>query len=202
LRYISVDIETTGLEPEIHQIIEFAAVLDDLEELRDVNNLPRFHAYVRPRDGIYRVSEYCLGLHVNIWKKLSGHLALEPGEQIVYDDELPGLFWRWLSKVNWPLKAKMQRATFEAVTVSGKNFASFDEKFIVRLPQWKEHEIRFHHRKLDPAVYFARPTDKVVPDTNECLQRAGIEATTDHRAVGDALNVIRLLRAGMFPTKT
>jgi len=33
MKYFSIDIETTGLNPEKHQVLEFAAVFDDLEAL-------------------------------------------------------------------------------------------------------------------------------------------------------------------------
>jgi oligoribonuclease len=197
VKFVSIDLETTGLDPQVHQIVEFAAVLDDLVACHPVEQLSRFHAYVRPRDGIYRVSEYCLHLHADIWAKLAGKVPLAAGEEILFDDELPGYFADWLTWVGWPHKDGDTKKPLDAVTAAGKNFASFDEDFIVRLPGWDKLGLRFHHRKMDPGVFFARYDDKVPPDTNECLKRAGITDVTDHRAMADAINVVRLLRTGM-----
>lgn len=38
MKYVSIDIETTGLNPEVHQVIELAAVLEDTENLRPIGD--------------------------------------------------------------------------------------------------------------------------------------------------------------------
>ena len=42
--YVSIDIETTGVDPKIHDIVEFGAVIDDLANPQPLDKLPRFHA--------------------------------------------------------------------------------------------------------------------------------------------------------------
>jgi hypothetical protein len=54
-RYLSIDIETTGLDPETCQVIEFSAVIDTIRpDAGPVDELPSFHAYL-VRDS-YRAS--------------------------------------------------------------------------------------------------------------------------------------------------
>jgi hypothetical protein len=59
---------------------------------------------------------------------------------------------------------------------------------------WGKH-IKTERRVLDPAVLFWNPLeDEKLPDQNECLKRAGIDGVVDHTALGDAWQVIQLLR--------
>ena len=46
MRYVSIDLETTGLDAINNDIIEFGAVLDDLADMKPLEELPRFHAYI------------------------------------------------------------------------------------------------------------------------------------------------------------
>jgi DNA polymerase III alpha subunit (gram-positive type) len=43
--YCSLDIETTGLNPKTCDIIQFAAVLDDLSNPQPLEKLPRFNTF-------------------------------------------------------------------------------------------------------------------------------------------------------------
>ena len=59
---IAIDIETTGLDPEEHQILEFAAVFENGEH---------FHRLIRHDD--YVISQYCLKLHKQLLKEIYIH---------------------------------------------------------------------------------------------------------------------------------
>jgi hypothetical protein len=80
------------------------------------------------------------------------------------------------------------------ITPAGKNAAMFD------LPFLKEKindfgNVIFLHRVLDPAVlYFDPKTDKVLPDSKLCMERAGIAGEVAHTALEDALAVVKLIR--------
>jgi inhibitor of KinA sporulation pathway (predicted exonuclease) len=50
---------------------------------------------------------------------------------------------------------------------------------------------------IDPAILFWCPTDEKLPDTDACLKRAGLDLQTDHTALADARNVVRLMREGL-----
>ena len=41
MKYISIDLETTGLSSETCEVIEFGAVLDDLTTLQPIESLPK-----------------------------------------------------------------------------------------------------------------------------------------------------------------
>jgi len=83
----------------------------------------------------------------------------------------------------------------DKVFVAGKNFASFDARFLAKLTNWDKH-VNTHHRILDPAALYWQPEiDGVeLPNTNTCMERAGIPGEVAHTAVEDAIVVVRLIR--------
>ena len=180
LRYVSIDIETTGLDPETCQILEIGAVWDDWT--RPINELPKYHRLVVHEE--YRGSAFALALNANLLKHLSGQREpwfLDPDQ--VADD-----FAAWLKGCGWDGQA--------GLTPAGKNFASFDRQFLRRLPRF-EQVVKLHHRTLDPAVLFLRPEDDKLPDSKTCYERAGLDNKVAHTAVEDALAVVRLVRLGI-----
>jgi len=180
LRYVSIDIETTGLDPETCQILEIGAVWDDWT--KPIHELPVYHRLVAHEE--YRGNAYALALNAALLKRLSGEREpwfLDPDQ--VADD-----FATWLKVCGWDGQT--------ALTPAGKNFASFDRQFLRRLPRF-EQVVKLHHRTLDPAVLFWRPEDEKLPDSKTCYERAGLDNKVAHTAVEDALAVVRLVRLGI-----
>jgi hypothetical protein len=79
----------------------------------------------------------------------------------------------------------------ERWNVAGKNFASFGCRFLERYLE----EMPFRHRVMDPAQALLQPNDKTLPNTEECLKRLGFGPTASHTALGDAFDVVRMVRA-------
>lgn len=52
MKYISIDIETTGLDPEFNQILSIGAVIEDTLNPLPFEELPKFHAVIR-RESVY-----------------------------------------------------------------------------------------------------------------------------------------------------
>lgn len=171
--YVSIDLETTGLDPEYCQIIEFGAVIDDW--ITPVEELPRYHRYIEHERIVGE--PYALAMNAEILRKI----AVEGG----YPNE--HLF---LSFVEWLQEYFPQLP----VTVAGKNFAAFDLPFIRRLPDFRPRV--FRHRYIDPGTLYWHPeVDDAPPSTAECLERAGLDTYVPHTAVEDAMNVIRIIRS-------
>lgn len=200
MRYISIDIETTGLNPETCQIIEFAAVADDLRIKAPLDSLPRFQTYVH--HPVYTGEPYALGMHQKIFQKLA-----EPSEndKVTTPELLFKKFFDWLLTVDGPTSHR--RCRYKAnpvcdgnvfsmqikINVAGKNFASFDKRFLDKLPN---NLVKFNHRVIDPCMlYFNPDKDDVLPSTEECMRRAGLDGVVAHTALEDALVVCSLLRA-------
>jgi oligoribonuclease len=176
-RYVSIDIETTGLE-DWCQILEVGAVIDDGGPLE---SLARFQCYLIHPQIVGQ--PYALSMHAAILRRIADK---EPGFHYWTPAVFVGNFRAWL--MGHGLRE-------DKILAAGKNFASFDLQFLNRLPGFRE-QIHFKHRFLDPAMKFFRPEiDDGPPDTKTCMERAGIPGDVQHTAIEDALVVIQLLRA-------
>lgn len=201
MRYLSIDIETTGLDPNTHDIIEFAAVLEDTETLKPIEELESFRALVVADN--YTVSPFCAELHLNLFQEINqykreiGDLnhyykTRRPHTNVVLTIEnLMPTFITWVREV---LNNNLSK-----VTVASKNFNGFDAHFLQPLLDDYDGFVpfRFGHRVWDPATLFATDTDDSPPSTSTCAERADVGFIgKPHTALADARMVIQLLRAG------
>lgn len=183
MKYISIDIETTGLSPDNCDIVEFGAIFEDTEKQKDISQLPMFHTYILPdrnKQHQYWGEPYALSMHSTIFKRIAtqekGYLYMTAGEMVAN-------FTKWVDK----LVGK------ERITFAGKNVGSFDIQFLKKLPGWSD--IMQYHRYIDPGMLYLNPkTDKAVPSLEECLKRAKADIIVTHTALDDARCVIAVLR--------
>jgi oligoribonuclease (3'-5' exoribonuclease) len=178
--YVSIDIETTGLNPDTCQVLEVAAVIEDWKS--DIDALPVFHRLIE-HDQI--VGEpFALALN----HRILAELAKPPGECETLRCE------PW--EVRGLLASFLERYKIdpdEAILAAGKNFSGFDRPFLNRLPHF---DLKFHHRVIDPGMAYWNPLiDETPPDTKTCKERAGIQGEVSHRAVDDARDIIRIIRS-------
>ena len=194
MRYLSVDIETTGLSPSNHQIIEFAAVLEDTSNNTPVDKLPCWVTYFDHPQLL--CDPYCVA-NFKLSEIISKTLAIKKGAtpgNIVNTDSFAKAFLTWVTGLG--LLAAGQRLTF-----AGKNVGAFDIQFLRRLYDF-DRLIPYNHRYLDPAVLYVSEEDAALPDMSECLKRAGLHYPVAHTALADARDVIRLFRTrGCVTTK-
>ncbi len=185
LSYVSIDIETTGLDPETCQILEIGAVWDDWT--KPIDQLPVYHRLVCHKE--YRGSAYALAMNANLLRHLSGQQ--EPWWRD--PDQVADDFAAWLKGCGWDGQTPL--------TPAGKNFASFDRQFLKRLPRF-EQVVKLSHRTLDPALLFWLASDAKLPDSKTCYERAGLNPQVAHTALEDALAVVRLVRIGVKRLRT
>jgi oligoribonuclease (3'-5' exoribonuclease) len=188
-KYFSIDLETTGLDPDNCQIIEFGTVCADTEHPETpVEELPRFHTYIRAE--FYSGEPYALSMHGEIFRRIA---TKEPPYQYLWVYELAEAF------DNFAIRQGLRRDA--KVTAAGKNFAAFDLAFLrFHCPELAS---RISHRSFDPAMLYYKPfVDAKIPDLKTCLERAGIFKPVAHTALEDAEDVIRCLNAGWFSQKT
>lgn len=193
--YCSIDIETTGLNPEICDILQFAAVLDDLNNPKPIEQLPSFQTCFI-KDGPIVGDPMALSMHGTILKQIAHaqHKKLEyceeTNQRFMNIEHLPDALACFLSKNNFPQDKKGRLK----VTVAGKNVAGFDLRFLnSKIKDWGI--ISLYQRVLDPAIlYLDHENDTAVPDMKTCMERAGISGEVAHTALEDALTVVRLLR--------
>ena len=183
MRYISVDFETTGLDPNKNQVLEIAAVVaggtfDDWP----VKELPFFHS--RVEHDFVTGNPIAMSMNADLLAKIAMREGTRPPLQVAYE------FKNFLM-----LFADTYKQPKPRVNGAGKNFASFDLQFLRRFAP--DAAKLFHHRCFDPAMLFIEPGDIVLPDMETCLKRAGLPSEIKHEALEDARNVVRLIRIGM-----
>lgn len=179
--YVSIDIETLGLDPKNHDLIEVGAVFDDLKS--PIEKLPRFQRYlIHP---VYRGEPRAMVMNAKALERIASrdiNYCFSTPSQIM--DSL----YRWIEE-----EAESRCIEYKEIIIAGKNFAKFDETFLSLLPGWDATV--FHRRFLDPTcLYFNPLVDDYPPNLDACLKRAGMAKTVTHEATDDALDVIRVLR--------
>lgn len=184
MKYLAVDIETTGIDENWCQILEIAAVLaDTLDLATPAEDLPAWSCRL--------YYDRVVGQPYALW--LNASLILDMERREAHHNYLhPDSVW---SHLNIWLEGHGLRD--ERLTLSGKNLGTFDLRFLCRLPRWNRE--RFRHRVLDPGSLFLLPTDACLPDLHACAIRAGIpwDAGKHHTALEDARTVVRLNNAAL-----
>lgn len=188
-RFVSIDLETTGLDPENCQIIELGAVIDDwLEPLSDQ---PTFHCYVKRRD--FKGEPYALSMHSEIFKRIATE---EDVYNYLYPGEVGPEFLTWIER-NDGAQWNSEEGRYDRFNAAGKNFASFDDRFLRKLPNFLTC-FRYRHRIIDPAMMYWNPLkDEKLPDSKTCMERAGLDGEVAHTALEDAQMVARLIQIGV-----
>ncbi len=180
MRYVSLDLETGGLSRENTQILEVAAILKDSEKVEQYHECPRLRMLIRPAGpgGTYLVEPLAAAWHCELFKEIAETqvVAMVPEEQIN----------KFI--MAWCLKNGLK----DNITFAGKNFATFDLDFL--LSRGGDCPLKYHRRVLDPANMYARVSDSVLPNTDECIKRAGLQAGPPHMGLSDAWDVIRLIQ--------
>ena len=183
--YLSVDIETTGLDDR-SQILQIAAVFDDLKS--PVANLLTLDMPIK-YDTITYAEPFALGMNATLLqnmmnKEFKTYTPNDAGTALIeflqQCQELSGL-----DEKGKPLK----------VVIAGKNVASFDipklRAFLDRTDRRGFDEI-LHHRTLDVgSLYYDVFGDNVsLSKINEVTGRKAVS----HNALDDALDVVYAVR--------
>lgn len=186
MRYISLDLETTGGRPARHQIIELAAVVEDTKNLRPLAELPYFRRVVRHPE--YVGTAGALALNAGLLRELA---RKEPNPELCEPAELLPQLREFLLAQGF----KTDKNNCVAITMAGKNIASFDLGFLRELPGYGTL-VRAEPAMLDPAAFYLNwRKDTRLPTMQTCKARAGFaDDTVAHQALADALDVIELLR--------
>ncbi|QDA59840.1 3'-5' exonuclease family protein [Hymenobacter jejuensis] len=186
MRYISLDLECTGGNPDRHQIIELAAIIEDTKRPLPLEELPTFRRAVRHPE--YVGTAGALALNAGLMQELA---EKEPRADHCTIQELVPQLREFLLAYGY----KPDQRGRLGLVLAGKNIGSFDLGFLRLLPGWGTL-LYAEPAMLDPAVFYLNwKKDSRLPTMAICKARAKLEdPTVAHTAVADALDVIRLLR--------
>jgi hypothetical protein len=211
MKYISIDLETTGLDPKICQIIEFAAIVEDTETKLPREKLPTFKCYVTYSD--YEGSARALAMNHVALERIGKYqesgdeeiekLLQETGYLFCSERGFVSKFYEFVYNNYSEDKYKRKYPTIVEdgyfppepihINVAGKNFASFDKVFIEKIDLWHRF-FRIRSRILDPSILFFDSSDDTLPGLAKCKKRAGLKEEVAHIGEEDAWDVIQLLR--------
>ena len=186
--YVSIDIETTGLDPVWDQVIQIGAVAWTSSMLMECEHFvvtidPTLYAENCTRHGVYgepiRGSACALAMNSGILKQIADGKGKSYQEAMIkFKEWLRGLGVRGLSEVK-----------FDAV---GVNFGSFDWQFLKRIPGFPAH--LFGYRHTDVGSYFADKDGTVSASSFFDLVAEGFEISGKlHEALFDARCTLAIL---------
>ena len=213
--YVSIDIETSGLDHEKHKVLSIGAIIEDTEKKLPYEECPKFNAIVLQNEIIGSPRAITMNKEIisMIGDYLEGddetrHLMNTHSDYSFYkEDEVVKEFYMFLwcngfslldsqsIHVNGKLTPIIDGRTKPiTLNVAGKNFGTFDKLFLQELPWWQKL-IRTRQRVLDPAILMVDwKNDKSLPNLTTCKERAGIKGIVTHNALEDAWDVIEVLR--------
>ncbi|WP_225000144.1 3'-5' exonuclease [Cesiribacter sp. SM1] len=186
MRYLSIDLETTGSDPLTCQIIEFAAVLEDTEKPEvPVEELPYLRLAVHYEILCGNVA--ALAMNARLLQEIAD---AEQKNNLPPDHCQAGEVLARFAEFLDAHQVNRKRALLAA----GKNFASFDLPFIHNLPGYGEL-LKISNAVIDPALlYLDWHNDRKLPNMSTCKERAGLSDIVSHQALDDARDIVRLLR--------
>ena len=191
MKYISIDIETSGLSPENNQILSIGAIIEDTELKLPYEQVPKFYCLVEQHT--IHGSIFALNLNSEIIKELGDYQAGKSIPSKVYDPwQVVKKLQDFITENNGFVKGKGGDKFY--INVAGKNFHNFDLKFLEQLPRWSE-TFEVARRSIDPSIFFTDwKEDKEIPNLEKCKERAGFNSHVSHNALEDAWDVVELLR--------
>lgn len=117
--YVSIDLETTGLDPDNCQVLEIGAIIDDW--VSPIEKLPFFHCYVVHKQ--IKGEPFALAMNWSILRMIADW-EKNPDCRFLKPHEVGRAFAAWLTK---------NLIDPKKVFAAGKNFASFDLAFLRKL---------------------------------------------------------------------
>jgi hypothetical protein len=219
--YVSIDIETSGLDFDMNSILSIGAIIEDTTKKLPFEECPKFNAVILQRN--IQGSPRALTMNKNIIELMSEYLDgndevkqnmnTQTGYLFLEEEEVVKQFYRFLYEngllgdqsilnsggygefTNGKWSIAFNNATKPiTINVAGKNFGTFDKIFLEELPWWKKL-IRIRQRILDPGILFVDwNNDDSVPNLKTCKERCDISGEVTHDALEDAWDVIQILR--------
>ena len=224
MKFISIDTETTGLNPETCQLLSIGAIVEDTEKKLPFDEIPKFHcAILRGERDVLQGELYALNMNRDLIEKITMYstarnqdekndLVHMTGMLFLREEEVAKAFFHFLidSGAITPefdyTKTGLEVVngkTYPTLTtkmkpfhlnVAGKNFHSGDQTYIERLPRWMQI-FRIRNRHIDPSVLFVDwKNDDSMPSLEKCKERAKVDGIVTHDALEDAWDVVQLLR--------
>jgi hypothetical protein len=212
MKYVSIDIETSGLDHQKNSVLSIGAIIEDTEKKLPFEECLKFNAIILQREivgsprAITMNNEIIsmIGNYLEGTDEVRKVLNNNSGYKFYEEEEVVKEFYLWLYKNGLGQEELYEGARGGimidsktkpiTLNVAGKNFGTFDKLFLQELPWWQKL-IRTRQRVLDPAILCVDwKNDKSLPSLTQCKEKLGIEGIVTHNALDDAWDVIEILR--------
>lgn len=213
MKYVVIDIETTGVPGkdgpvEDLQILEFGAIIEDSDNPMSYDDIPKYNKIIRHDK--YSGGAFAINMNARLFEILSdrdafkgeGQKEYDAHHQIITIDRLAEDFFKFLylhlfqntqDEFDIALGPNYSKAPI-VITPAGKNFDSFDRKFVELIPNWNQY-VTLRHRTIDPtSMLIDWEKDEVPPGLNDCLKRVGLSKAISHKAVEDCWDTLQVIR--------
>lgn len=216
--YVSIDIETSGLDHTKHSVLSIGAIIEDTEKKLPYEECPKFNTIVLQNE--ITGSPRALTMNKEIISIIGNYLEGDDetrqnfqthSDYSFYEkDDVIKNFYCFLDKnglghgltnsgghnevlgVHKPIINSGTKSI--ALNIAGKNFGTFDKLFLQELPWWQKL-IRTRQRVLDPAILMVDwASDISLPNLETCKLRTDIQGIVTHNSLDDAWDVIQILR--------
>jgi DNA polymerase III epsilon subunit-like protein len=218
MKYISIDIETTGLNPLTCNTLSIGAIIEDTNNPVPYEELPKFHVAILHEE--LQGSPYAINMNRDLIETIvqyqtakdqdeKNDLVQMTGMQFLKLNEVAQSFNDFLYQngmIEFNLNEHVRHVNGKmlpmigmktkptTITAAGKNFGTFDKLFLEQIPQWNQ-VVKFRSRIIDPSILFVDwKNDNQLPSLNECKERANVPGIVTHNALEDAWDVIQTLR--------
>ena len=204
MKYISIDTETTGLDPKTSELLEVGLVVfESTQPFQHTSSNTLRVVFVRSQ---IQGNIFAIDMNKELLSEMLS-IKFEHDEPYleVLEEDCTTLYVNSdrikktfdfldsdLCSVNSSLEHYLISFLADAgvegkLNVAGKNFAKFDEGFLRKSLAFEKVILKnMRHRILDVGSMYVTSEDKVIPNLTECLRRAGIEDVVSHCAVDDA----------------
>lgn len=182
--YVSIDIETTGIDEKSH-ILQIAAVFDDL--VSPIHTLPKLDLPIK-WEAITYSEPYALGMNAGLLTKM-----MDKNFQ-TYTQRQAGIELIAFLVECQRLSGVDEKGKPKKIIVAGKNVASFDIPKLEQFLTWdrEQFDALIHYKTLDVgSLYYDVFGDNVsLSKINELTGRNAVS----HNALDDALDVVYAVR--------
>jgi oligoribonuclease (3'-5' exoribonuclease) len=176
MKYVSIDIETTCVEPKCpDNILMVAMLVEDTKNKMPRQEIPTFACLVNR--SIYSGTPFALSMNNWIFDMLT---RKDDSKYPIYESD------EWVSKAIQFLRTHFDFD--DDIFATGKNVGSFDLLFFP-----DKLKSMFHYRHIDPGSMFI-DWNKGPISLSKIKKNLGIDGVVTHDAVDDAWDVIQILR--------
>lgn len=197
MKYLSIDVETTGLNPNRCQILEFGAIYDDLSKPFSERKTFQYYFYHEQLRGdiiAFDMNKEIISIITNKIKEIKKGIQ---HTDLARPEEFSQVLSEWLYDVIDPKEPDDFK-----LNIAGKNVAGCDLNFLEMLPGFSREgsslsfdKWKTRARCIDPAILYYKKEDICLPDLQTCIKRAtSNELGVSHRAIEDAEKVCCLIR--------